>query len=410
MSVPDGWTIARIGSTGEVVGGRQRSPHLTKGRLVPYLRVANVLDGWIDYSDVKSMYFTEKELDKYLLIPGDILLNEGQSINLVGRAAMFSDQIGEFCFQNTLIRYRAGEEFDQTFALHLFRYCQNEGLFSRVAVKTNSIAHLGISRFSDMELLFPSLPEQRKIAEIIRAWDEAEAGLSRLIRAARDRRDWLRQGLLTGNRRLPGFTKDWIRGPLGSVLVEHGNKSTGVEEVHSVSVHKGVINQIEHLGRSFAASITTHYNRVSPGDMVYTKSPTGDFPLGIIKQSAIGSDVIVSPLYGVYRPVSYELGSMLNAYFESPKTTQNYLRPLVQKGAKNTLAITNRRFLEGFLTLPTDPLEQKAIVGILEVSAAEIQAMEKEQRLLQTQKRGLMQQLLTGKIRVNVGDGEAISV
>ncbi len=92
----------------------------------------------------------------------------------------------------------------------------------------------------------------------------------------------------------------WIEKKLSKVLSEHGQKSEGNEEIFSVSVHKGVINQIEHLGRRFAASNTDKYKRVLPGDVIYTKSPTGDFPYGIIKQSKISKPVIVSPLYAVF--------------------------------------------------------------------------------------------------------------
>ena len=71
---------------------------------------------------------------------------------------------------------------------------------------------------------------------------------------------------------------------LGDFLTEHKENSTGKEEVFSVSVHKGLVNQIEHLGRFFATKNTSNYNLVKPGDIVYTKSPTGEFPWGIIKQ------------------------------------------------------------------------------------------------------------------------------
>jgi type I restriction enzyme S subunit len=164
------------------------------------------------------------------------------------------------------------------------------------------------------------------------------------------------------------------------------------------------VNQIEHLGRSFAAAETSHYNRVLPGDIVYTKSPTGDFPLGIIKQSKISEEVIVSPLYGVFTPASRALGVILDALFESPIAVRNYLHPLVQKGAKNTIAITNRRFLEGRLCLPLDPTEQSAIAEVIEVSQAELTAIEAEIELLAHQKRGLMQKLLTGEWRVTLND------
>ncbi|GGY37694.1 restriction endonuclease subunit S [Parvularcula lutaonensis] len=258
----------------------------------------------------------------------------------------------------------------------------------------------------DTELLkstpipLPPLPEQRKIAEILRTWDAALEALTTLRTAKARLRTWFRTHLFTGKARLPGFSGEWREVRLSEVLHEHGLKSTGKEEVYSVSVHKGLVNQIEHLGRSFSAASTDHYNRVLPGDIVYTKSPTGDFPLGIIKQSKIDREVIVSPLYGVFTPRTQALGVILDALFESPVATKNYLRPLVQKGAKNTIAVTNSQFLEGKLRLPMDPDEQAAIAEVVNTSNAELTLIDAEIEALTRQKRGLMQKLLTGEWRV----------
>jgi hypothetical protein len=207
-----------------------------------------------------------------------------------------------------------------------------------VSVAARQIPSLGYSRhfkeLKEVVLPLPPLPKQRKIAAILRTWDEALEKLNALRALNIRRRVWLRTHLFTGKVRLPGFTGEWCKVPLSDVLHEHGSKSTGAEEVYSVSVHKGLVNQVEHLGRSFSAASTDHYNRVLPGDIVYTKSPTGDFPLGIIKQSKIDREVIVSPLYGVFTPQSYALGVILDALFESPLAARNYLHPLVQKGGK----------------------------------------------------------------------------
>lgn len=289
------------------------------------------------------------------------------------------------------------ERIDAEF-LYYFLLTQDLGRFSQEsAVPSVNQGHL-----ASIDIGLPPLPEQRKIAEILRTWDEAIEKLEALRAANLQRRIWMRTHLFTGRTRLPGYMGEWREVALGEVLTEHGLQGTGAEEVFSVSVHKGLINQIEHLGRSFAAAETGHYNRVLPGDIVYTKSPTGDFPLGIIKQSKISAEVIVSPLYGVFTPATRALGVILDALFESPVAVRNYLHPLVQKGAKNTIAITNRRFLEGKLTLPMDPAEQSAIAAVVEVSQAELTAIEAEIEALSRQKRGLMQKLLTGEWRVKV--------
>jgi type I restriction enzyme S subunit len=275
----------------------------------------------------------------------------------------------------------------------------------RIESKVVGSTRLEFSIHAVRNFLIPiprSRHEQRKIAAILRTWDEALDKLTALRVANLRRRVWFRTHLFTGKVRLPGHSSEWKLVPLSDVLTEHGLVGTGGEEVYSVSVHKGLVNQIEHLGRSFAASETRHYNRVLPGDIVYTKSPTGDFPLGIIKQSRVDHEVIVSPLYGVFTPATHAVGVILDALFESPVATRNYLHPLVQKGAKNTIAVTNRQFLEGKLHLPMAPAEQKAIADVVNASHAELAGINAEIEALTRQKRGLMQKLLTGEWPVTV--------
>lgn len=195
--------------------------------------------------------------------------------------------------------------------------------------------------------------------------------------------------------RFPAFAKKatWKERNLSEVLFEHDERSTGKEEVFSVSVHKGVVNQIEHLGRSFSAANTDNYKRVLPGDIIYTKSPTGDFPYGIIKQSKVSKPVIVSPLYGVFKPETTALGLILDAYFEYPGNVYNYLYSIIQKGAKNTINITNETFLSKTLVLPTDKDEQQKIADFLSSLYELITSENQKLEALQLHKKGLMQQL-----------------
>jgi type I restriction enzyme S subunit len=191
------------------------------------------------------------------------------------------------------------------------------------------------------------------------------------------------------------FASNWRKIKLGDVLTEHKNKSDGTSRVFSVSVHKGLVNQIEHLGRSYAASDTSNYNLVHPFDIVYTKSPTGEFPFGIVKQSLISHNAIVSPLYGVFTPKSRHIGQILDAYFESPTRTKLYLEPIVKKGAKNTLQITNDVFLSGEIFLPTDEGEQEKVAEWITNQSKLITAQSHKLELLKVHKKGLMQRLFS---------------
>jgi type I restriction enzyme S subunit len=130
----------------------------------PYLRVANVFEDRIDTSDILEMNFTPEEAEIYTLKAGDILLNEGQSPELVGRPAMYRDEISGACFQNTLIRFRAGDGTDPDYALLIFRHYMHAGVFQRIARWSTNIAHLGLERFRALPFPLPPLEEQRRIA------------------------------------------------------------------------------------------------------------------------------------------------------------------------------------------------------------------------------------------------------
>lgn len=164
--------------------------------------------------------------------------------------------------------------------------------------------------------------------------------------------------------RFPNFKDDWKKFQLKDVLVEHKSRNSKSEfdEVFSVAKEKGVINQIEHLGRSYASDNITNYKVVFPDDIVYTKSPTAGFPFGIIKQNKIDRTGVVSVLYAVFKPQNKYLGLLLDYYFSLPVNTYNYLVPLVHKGAKNTMNIGNEDFLKGAkISFPSEVLEQQKI-------------------------------------------------
>jgi type I restriction enzyme S subunit len=195
--------------------------------------------------------------------------------------------------------------------------------------------------------------------------------------------------------RFPEFraAPGWRKTTLGSVLTEHKLKSDGNCQVHSVSVHKGLVNQIEHLGRSYAAADLSNYNLVRPYDIVYTKSPTGEFPFGIVKQSLIAECAIVSPLYGVFTPTNRYIGQIIDSYFESPARANRYLEPIVKKGAKNTLQISNETFLAGAIYLPESQTEQRRVAELLTNLVRLIACHTQQVEALKTYKKGLLQQL-----------------
>jgi type I restriction enzyme S subunit len=149
--------VVTIGESGHVMMGRQRSPAYTVGNNpCPYLRVANVFDDYIDTSDILEMDFDHAERRRYQLAPGDILLNEGQSLELLGRCAMYRGELsGTVCFQNTLIRYQA-QTTSAEFAFAYMRHLYYSGVFAGLGSKTTSIAHLGLKKFAELPFPIPA--------------------------------------------------------------------------------------------------------------------------------------------------------------------------------------------------------------------------------------------------------------
>lgn len=252
-------------------------------------------------------------------------------------------------------------------------------------------------------ICYPLEAEQQKIAAILTTQDKVIELKEKLLAEKQRQKQYLCQQLLTGKKRLPGFSGVWKKVNLREVLKER--KTKNIEQnlrICSVAVQSGVVDQIEHLGRSYAAADTSNYGVACYGDIIYTKSPTGDFPYGIIKQSQMKENVAISPLYGIYVPETYGLGYLLHTYFASAINAKNYLLPIVQKGAKNTINITNDIFISNMLYLPMDKLEQNALAEIFIVADHEIELLQKSIDAEKQKKKALMQLLLTGIVRVKV--------
>ena len=238
--------------------------------------------------------------------------------------------------------------------------------------------------FLDMPITIPLSAEQEKISKLFELIDRRIAVQSGLIEKL--------ESLISGITLIISKSNDCESVRLSELLTERNEVNTAQYEVYSVSVSQGVVNQVDYLGRSFAAKDTSNYNVVHYGDIVYTKSPTGDFPYGIVKRSGQTDPVAVSPLYGVYKPASNEIGCFLHYYFCNPVSAKNYLHKLIQKGAKNTINITNQRFLENTIKVPKAE-KLTIVVKLLNQISAKKQHAEELLKYYRKQKQYLLSQM-----------------
>ena len=302
-------------------------------------------------ADDRVVFYGGEYDAQYIVQNGDIL---------IGMDGDFSPCLwkkGKALLNQRVGRVNANQNTSRVFILYVL-----VDSLKKIEHKTSSttVKHLSHKDVEKIKASLPSLAEQKKIAALLSLIDErieVQNAISNDL-----------ESLIVGfYNSVQYVTKaGWHKVRLRDLLTIRKEQNTsGSYEVYSVSVSRGIVNQIVHLGRSFAAANTSNYGVVHPGDLVYTKSPTGQFPFGIVKQNHNASPVAVSPLYGVYRPISPEVGTLLHYFFLSPLRANNYLAPLIQKGAKNTINIRTDHFLDNVVLLPKDEKELRCIADCL---------------------------------------------
>lgn len=196
--IPESWEMQKISALGLVDSGKAKNKRQSDPPR-PYLRVANVLDDEIDASDVLTMPFSDEEFERWRLEPGDILLNEGQSLELVGRPAVYRGTPPNVAMQNALLRWRPDPSVvDPDYGYQVIRWLYGTGTFSQVATMTTSIAHLGLKRFAGIRVPVPPLAEQKQIAETLTAVDRQRREGEATTRRLSEVKAGLLQDLLTG--------------------------------------------------------------------------------------------------------------------------------------------------------------------------------------------------------------------
>ncbi|MFI2640275.1 restriction endonuclease subunit S [Streptomyces sp. NPDC018610] len=391
-----------VENLGDVRMGKQLSPASRTGAgQWPYLRVANVYEGRIDYSDVNSMAFSAAERETYGLMPGDILLNEGQeNLMMVGRSALYDGPPGEYCFQNTLIRFRPGPDVLPEFAQAVFVWWRANAVFAGIAEKT-SISHLGGSRFG--ALLFPLIPlaAQRRIVDVLNSVTELERGIEASIAKFHS----LRQGLLLDSMKSVASaqpTAGWDRVPLKDVVPspEYGISEALDRDASGVPVLR--MNNIQ------SARIDASELRYCPvpvpsklflrrGDVLFNRTNSMEH----IGKAAMWREELRGATFASY---------LVRLVPDLQRVTPEYLvewlmHPLIRQRVRSisTVAVQQvnvnpSRLRELEIDLPVDLAEQRRIVATLEVCDEQIGREEEELNKLRQLKQGLVDDLLSGRV------------
>lgn len=250
-------------------------------------------------------------------------------------------------------------------AAFLMCFLQTESFVQNVLDNCTGTSYPAINS-SDLSNLKISLPilksEQSKIGKLISNLDHLITLHQRKCEQTKELKKFMLQKMFPkkGEKnleiRFPGFTDAWEQRKLIDYLEvskeKNKNEVFGKEDVLSVSGDYGIVNQIEFQGRSFAGASVAPYGIVDTGDIVYTKSPLKSNPYGIIKANK-GKAGIVSTLYAVYKPLDNVCSDFVQIYFEQDARMNNYMHPLVNKGAKNDMKVSDVNALKGEVCFPS---------------------------------------------------------
>lgn len=194
---PGHWKLVSVAEAGRVELGRQRHPDWHTGpHMRPYLRVANVFEDRIDTSDLMEMDFPADVFERYRLMEHDILLNEGQSPEYLGRPAMYRGIPENVAFTNSLLRFRVRPDVLPEWALLVFRRHMHAGRFMREVRITTNIAHLSATRLKSVEFPIPPLTEQERIVTEVREKLDSIQRFADAVEVGTKRAQGLRKSLL----------------------------------------------------------------------------------------------------------------------------------------------------------------------------------------------------------------------
>ena len=279
--------------------------------------------------------------------------------------------------------------------------------FERQAVGS-TIKTMGLPYFKKLKIALPPFNEQEKIAKILSKWDESIETLEKLITASRRQKNALMQKLLSGEERIPGHSGTWKYKTISEVAKRIQRRSDGEPHpILTISSLSGFVRQDKKYSRYMAGKSVKNYILLKKGEFAYNKGNSKTYEFGCIFDLETFPQGLVPHVY-----VCFRLHEGLNHRYFKYLFEADYLKPqlrrLVNTGVRNNglLNIKPAEFMHTKVPVPSFE-EQEKIANILHAASLQVEHYESELEALITEKKALMQQLLTGKRRVRFGQEAA---
>lgn len=378
--LPEGWKRVPLHKIADVRTGLAKGRQGLKDVLeLPYLRVANVQDGHIDLREVKTIQVGRADIDRYALLAGDVLMTEGGDFDKLGRGAVWCGEIAPCLHQNHVFAVRPNADYlDSSFLSALSGSEYGRNYFLSCAKRSTNLASINSSQLKTFPVLLPRLDEQKRISEVLAIWDAAIATTDNFLANSRRQKQILAIRLLRAK-------AHWVNSVFGEVF-EISNQKAAQVAANAYQVRGSV--PIVDQGKQFITGYTDDDSVVVEPPIIVFGDHTRvvkwvDFRF---RPGADGTQLL-QPKADIYPKFAYHL--LANA-------------PIQNLGYSRHMSIL--KTLD--FPIPPDQAEQSSIADRLDLADQVIAAIELQIEKLKTEKRALMQQLLTGKRRVHLPIGK----
>ncbi|EJB8690888.1 restriction endonuclease subunit S [Vibrio parahaemolyticus] len=393
--VPNGWERKPLEKVAEIRTGVAKGKKGLKDPIeVPYLRVANVQDGHIDLSEVKTIKIERHQLERYSLQVGDVLMTEGGDFDKLGRGDVWQGQITPCLNQNHVFAVRPNNQILLPYFLAALSGSNyGKTYFLSCAKRSTNLASINSTQLKEFPVLLPPLPEQRKIAKILSTWDKAITTTEKLIETSKQQKKALMQQLLTGKKRLVNpetrkeFVGEWESSVLNRTCKISKGKQLNRSTLNATGQYPVINGGITPSGYTDSFNTVKNTITISEGgnSCGYIDFQKKDFWCGghcyNLKDVTIDLKYLYQYLkFSERKIMSLRVGSGL---------------PNIQKKA-----------IENVPILYPSEHEQRKIASILTAADKEIEILTAKLAHFKQEKKALMQQLLTGKRRVKIEEME----
>lgn len=385
--IPQEWEVKTLGNIAEINPSKGK----ITSKVVTFLAMSDISEqGGVINENILPIDSIKPGLTPFR--KGDVIIAKITPCFENGKGALLDKITEDDGFGSTefhVIRCQQDNKFvyyhTQSYAFRKRLESQMTGSAGQKRVPADSVAAYKIA--------VPPLAEQRKIAEVLGVWDEAIEKQARLIEKLALRKRGLMQRLLSAKLRLPGFSEPWKIHKLQELFTERNETNRTDLPLLSITGDRGVILQTESEKRDTSNDDKSKYKRIAKGDIGYNTMRMWQG-----RSALSGLEGIVSPAYTIVVPNTDVDGYYMSVLFKQPRLIYDFWTHS-QGLVGDTLNCKYRDFGQVHICCP--PLaEQKAITEVLTAADREIELAKEKLERLRRQKRGLMQQLLTGKKRV----------